>query len=220
MTTPRTARTAKLVVADASRLHAEALALALASRGHRIQATATTWSGLLRAVSACRPDTCILDLQVLDGRSFDAIGLIHACDPTIKIVVLSRAMDPDWVTAAIEAGVVGYLGKDKGIDQLDRALRRVEAGGLYIEPTLAQEVLRRVRSHSDAEPLRWLTQREREVLRRLTEGDDTTEIARALSMTTNTARTHVQNVLDKLGVHSRLEAIALAHQLSAGQRTD
>lgn len=218
MTTPRAAT---LVVADASRLHAEALALVLSGRGHRVKATATTWSGLLRAVSVCLPDTCVLDLQVLDGRAFDAITLIHACAPKIKIVALSRAMDPGSVTAAIEAGVVGYLGKDKSIDQLDRALRRVAAGGLFIEPTLAQEVLRRVRSRSDgAEPLRWLTQREREVLRRLTEGDDTTEIAHKLSMTTNTARTHVQNVLDKLGVHSRLEAIALAHHVSAEQRTE
>ncbi|MDH6142383.1 two-component system nitrate/nitrite response regulator NarL [Kitasatospora sp. GP30] len=203
---------ARLVIADASRLHAEALALVLAGRGYLVQATATTRGGLLRAVAACRPELCLLDLQLLDGRALDAIAQIRRSDPGIGIVALSRELDPDAVVAAAAAGVAGYLGKDKGLELLDRALRTVAAGERFIEPTLAQEALRRARTPDHAEPLHRLTHREHEVLARLAEGDDTIEIARALRMTTSTARTHVQNVLDKLGVHSRLEAVAMAHQ--------
>ncbi|MDH6108514.1 two-component system nitrate/nitrite response regulator NarL [Kitasatospora sp. MAP12-15] len=211
---------AKLVVADASRLHAEALALVLSGRGYRVQATASTCGGLLRAVTACHPDTCIVDLQLLDGRALDVITQIRVREPQTKIIVLSREMDPGSVAAATKAGVVGYLGKDKSFDLLDRALRTVESGDRFIEPTLAPQAQRRVdERQAGDQALRWLTQREREVLRRLTEGDDTTEIARGLRMTTNTARTHVQNVLDKLGVHSRLEAVALAHQAGV-ERTE
>jgi DNA-binding NarL/FixJ family response regulator len=203
------------VIADASRLHAEALGLVLTGRGYLVQATATTRRALLRAVATCRPEVCLLDLQLLDGQAVDAIGQLRRSDPGVRIVVLSRRLDPDSVASAAAAGVAGYLGKDKGLELLDRALRRVVAGERFIEPTMAQ-LPRRARTPDHAEPLRRLTQREREVLARLAEGDDTTQIARALRMTTSTARTHVQNVLDKLGVHSRLEAVALAHHAARG----
>jgi DNA-binding NarL/FixJ family response regulator len=206
----------RLVIADASRLHAEALALVLTGRGYQVQATATTRSGLLRAVAACRPQLCLLDLQLLDGHALDAVGRIRRSDPGVRIVVLSRELGPESVAAAAAAGVAGYLGKDKSLEQLDRALRRIAAGDRFIEPGTAREALRRTPAPDPAEPLRRLTRREREVLERLAEGDDTTQIARALRMTASTARTHVQNVLDKLGVHSRLEAVVLAHQ--AGRR--
>lgn len=216
-TTERSNPGATLVIADACRLQADAMALALSSRGYRVEAIATTGSGLLRAVSACHPDTCLLDLRLLDGHALDMLNRLHAREPELRVVVLSRSTDPRAAADAVEAGAVGYLGKDKSLNELDRALRRVAVGELFIEPTLAQEAMRHTRERPDGEAglLRWLTQREREVLRRLTEGDDTTDIARALGMTANTTRTHVQNVLDKLGVHSRLEAVALANRASA-----
>ncbi|MEZ0089008.1 LuxR C-terminal-related transcriptional regulator [Streptacidiphilus sp. EB129] len=205
----------ELIVADAHRLLADALALALVGRGHQVKATATSRSGLMRAVLAHRPEICVLDLYLEDGRAVDVIGLIHRYEPEVRILALSRDPDPVLVAAAMEAGAAGYLSKDQGIDVLDGALRRVASGELFIEPVLALETIRHARSRRNgpSEPFRWLTQRELEVLRRLTQGDGTTEIAHALSMTTNTARTHVQSVLDKLGVHSRLEAVALANRL-------
>ncbi|WP_441249450.1 LuxR C-terminal-related transcriptional regulator [Kitasatospora sp. McL0602] len=208
---------AALVVADAERLLAEALALALTGRGYRVRATATSRSGVVRAVLAHRPDACVLDLRLSDGRALDSIELIHRSAPEVRILALSRDPDPGSVELAVAAGAAGYLSKDQGIEVLDRALTRIGAGELFVEPALALEAARLARSRRGTGPdsLRWLTHRELEVLRRLTEGDGTVEIARALSMTTNTARTHVQNVLDKLGVHSRLEAVALANRLGA-----
>ncbi|WP_042398236.1 LuxR C-terminal-related transcriptional regulator [Streptacidiphilus carbonis] len=205
----------ELIVAEANRLFVDALALALVDCGYRVRATATTRGELLRGVLAHRPHVCVLDLHLLDGRAVDVITLIHRYAPEVRVLALSRDPDPMLVTAAMEAGSAGYLSKDKGIDALDQALGRVLAGELFIEPALALETIRHTRSRRDgpSEPFRWLTPRELEVLRRLTEGDGTVEIAHALGMTTNTARTHVQSVLDKLGVHSRLEAVALANRL-------
>lgn len=215
-----------LVVADASRLLAEALALVLSGRGYRVLATAATCDGLLRAVTACRPDACLLDLQLLDGQALDTVREIHAREPGIRVIVLSRTMDPDSVSAAIEAGAVGYLGKDRELDVLDRALRAVAAGGRFIEPTLSPQtpspqalspqtpgpVAGSSGTGGGEDPLYRLTDREHEVLRLLVEGEDTAAIAEQLRMSSSTARTHVQNVLDKLGVHSRLEAVALARR--------
>ncbi|MEY9964996.1 two-component system nitrate/nitrite response regulator NarL [Streptacidiphilus sp. MAP12-16] len=210
----------ELVVAEADRLFVDALALALVDCGYRVRATATSRSGLVRAVLAHRPDVCVLDLHLADGRAVDTIGLIAKYAPEVRILAVSRDPDPVLVAAAMETGAVGYLSKDQGIDMLDKALTRVVAGELFIEPALALETIRHARARRDGlgEPFRWLTQRELEVLRRLTEGDGTIEIAHALGMTTNTARTHVQSVLDKLGVHSRLEAVALANRLGVELR--
>ncbi|MER5640172.1 response regulator transcription factor [Kitasatospora sp. NPDC002227] len=207
-----------LVVADAERLLADALALALTGRGYRVRATATTRGGLLRAVLDHRPDACLLDLHLSDGRALDVVDQIHRSAPETRILALSREADPGVVEIAIEAGAAGYLSKDRGVDALDRALRRILAGELFVEANLALEA-RQGSPATGSRSLRWLTHRELEVLRRLTEGDGTVEIARALDMTTNTARTHVQNVLDKLGVHSRLEAVALANRLKTDLRS-
>lgn len=204
----------EIVVADASRLRAEALALALVGRGYLISGTATTAESVLWVVAERRPDVCLVDASLLGGSSLDLIGAIHLGGPGTKVIVTSRGADPRQVADAVEAGAVGYLRKDQGFEALERALRRVASGAVCVEPVPVPENLRR-RTDGDR-PFRWLTQREREVLRRLTEGDDTVAIAHALGMTTNTARTHIQSVLDKLGVHSRLEAVALVNRHSGG----
>ncbi|MBT2508920.1 response regulator transcription factor [Streptomyces sp. ISL-98] len=209
---PRATASPQLVLADEHRLFVDALALTLARRGYGVRGIATTRTQLLRAVLVHRPDACVLDIQLLDGPAIDVIDRIHARLPKVKVLVVSARTDADSVAAAMEAGAVGYLSKRQGVDVIDHALAELSRGELTIEPSLAQETLRHLGNHRDVEdqPLRWLTQRELEVLRRLTDGEGTTEIAQALGVTINTARTHVQNVLDKLGVHSRLEAVALA----------
>ncbi len=219
-TSPAKPRTHRLVIGDENRLIADALELALTSRGYDVLATATTRGTLLRAVLAHRPDVCLLDPELLDGCAIDLIDHVHARVSEVKVLILSADTSPRMVAAAIEAGAAGCLSKNQGIDALAQAVERVARGEFTIDPVLAQQTLRHLRDHRNDrdQPLRWLTRREREVLRRLTEGDGTREIARVLGVSTNTARTHVQNVLDKLGVHSRLEAVALA--IRAGVDSD
>jgi DNA-binding NarL/FixJ family response regulator len=206
----------RLVLGDGSRLFVDALSLALASHGRQVAAVATTRRAVLRAVLINQPQICMLDVLLADGDAIDVIDRIHERLPQVKVLVLATDTGPGVVAAAIEAGAVGYLSKRHGIVVIDDALDRATRGEFVIDPDLAQETLRHLRDHREVErnqPMRWLTKREREVLRRLTEGDGTAEIAHRLGMTTNTARTHVQNMLDKLGVHSRLEAVALANRV-------
>jgi two-component system nitrate/nitrite response regulator NarL len=209
-------RATEVVLADASLLHAEALALALSGRGYRVLAAADSREGLVRAVSQRPPDVCLVDSGLLGDGSRDLVGLLRALGPRTRVIVLSRGLDREAAEAAVGAGAAGYLRKDLGFDALDRALRSAASGEPAVAPAAALEAVRRGRGPREADgtdPRHRLTQREREVLRRLSQGDDTVALARALGMTVNTARTHVQNVLDKLGVHSRLEAVALANSL-------
>ncbi len=206
----------RLVLGDGSRLFVDALSLALASHGHHVAAVATTRRALLRAVLIHQPRICVLDVLLADGDAIDLIDRIHQRLPQVRVLILAMDTGPGMVAAGIEAGAVGYLSKRQGIVVIDDALERAARGEFVIDPDLAQQTLRHLRDHREVErnqPMRWLTKREREVLGRLTEGDGTAEIAHRLGMTTNTARTHVQNMLDKLGVHSRLEAVALANRV-------
>jgi two-component system nitrate/nitrite response regulator NarL len=157
-----------------------------------------------------RPDVCVLDLGFPEG---DGIGLLRAVRDTVpdaKILVLSGQRDPDLVRAAIDLGARGYLCKDVGVVGVVRAVDQVVDGELVIDPLIAQSLTQRRRHRSD--DIDWLisflTQREREVLRRILTGQSTEEMARDMAVTRSTARTHVQNVLQKLGVHSRLQAVA------------
>ena len=206
--------TGALVIGDAHRLLLDALALALLDRGFQIRAAATSGAEVLDAVLEFHPEVCLLELHLSDGSALDVIGRIHAQAPGVRVLVLSADADPASVAAAIEVGAGGYVTKDQGIDAIERALARIMGGELVLTPALSRDTLRHLRRERDEQPdpLRWLTQRERQVLERLTEGDGTAEMARALGMASNTARTHVQNVLDKLGVHSRLEAVAVAYR--------
>ncbi|SEL49846.1 LuxR C-terminal-related transcriptional regulator [Streptacidiphilus jiangxiensis] len=203
-----------LVLGDGHRLLLDALALALADRGFHVRATATTCAEVLRTALEFQPAVCLTELHLADGSALDLIGRLHAEARAVRVLVLSTDAEPASVAAAIEAGAVGYLTKDQSIDAIEQALGRILHGELVLTPALSRDTLRHLRRErtEQDDPLRWLTQRERQVLERLTEGDGTAEMARVLGMASNTARTHVQNVLDKLGVHSRLEAVAMAHK--------
>ena len=126
--------------------------------------------------------------------------------------MLSGRADPDAVTAALAAGAAGFVLKDQSIDGVLRALDRLaagEGGG--------------ARGGGRARPrarLRFLTPREREALRRIAEGQSTREIAQSMQVAHSTARTHVQNVLTKLGVRSRLQAAALVARVGLPEAPD
>ncbi|MFC5908016.1 response regulator transcription factor [Streptacidiphilus monticola] len=207
---------AAVVVADSHRLVADVLALALAGHGYRVCATAVTRGELFRAAMAHRPDACLVDLRLLDGSALDVISLLHRNAPELRILVQSRGLDETTAAAALRAGASGFVRKDEGIDELVCALGQLTSGMRLPPPAPPPDspaARRSDRTEPPDDPFRWLTRRELEVLVLLARGDGTVEIARGLEMTVNTARTHIQSVLDKLGVHSRLEAVALVNRL-------
>jgi two-component system, NarL family, nitrate/nitrite response regulator NarL len=200
-----------LVVCDDYRILAESLAVALQARGYDVLAATTTPEECLKAVANTQPDVCLLDLCLPrreDG--LETAQAIRAEHPDTQVVILSGVADPVVLSRAIDLGVAGIIRKDQTVDKIAAALRQVAAGGSAFQTDVVRDVVRRLTSQQRKEPWEYLTGRELEVLRRIAAGESTKQMARSMQIAASTVRTYAQNVLTKLGVHSRLEAAAIA----------
>lgn len=199
----------KILLCDDHLLLAEALEALLKIAGHDVLVTGQPEEAEVLAASEA-PDVCVLDLGFPDRDGLDLLRAVREACPEAKVIVLSGQRDPELVRAAIALGARAYLCKDVGVVEVVRAVDQVLDGELVVDPLVAQSLTRHRRHRPD--DIEWLisflTQREREVLRRIVTGQSTEEMARDMAVTRSTARTHVQNVLQKLGVHSRLQAVA------------
>lgn len=205
------------MVVDEHRLLAEALAHALKLRGHRVLAAAAPSAGAADLVVSRSPEVCLLGTAApADPGVFDPVVRIKREKPQIAVVVLGPVPSPRGVASAFAAGASGYVRHDERIEGVERAMLKARTGEAAIPPELLQEafaeLLTPVAEPDDegARLLRLLTPREVEVLVRVAEGEDTRLIAAGMRIAPSTARTHVQRVLMKLEVGSRLEAAALA----------
>ncbi|MFE0652893.1 LuxR C-terminal-related transcriptional regulator [Streptomyces sp. NPDC059534] len=207
----------RLVVVDDHRLLAEALASALKLRGHRVLAAGAPVAGAAELVVSRAPEVCLLGTAAPAAPgAFDVVVRIKRERPQVAVVVLGPVPSPRGIAAAFAAGAAGYVRHDERIEGVERALVKARAGETAVAPGLLQGAFAEL-LHPSAQPddeaqrlLRMLTQREVEVLVRVAEGEDTRLIAAGMGIASSTARTHVQRVLMKLGVGSRLEAAALA----------
>jgi two-component system nitrate/nitrite response regulator NarL len=200
----------RLLVCDDHKLLLDALSMALGDKGHTVVATALDPDQAVEAAREHQPDVCLLDVYFPQGSGLLAIGRIHDVSAQTKVVILSGAISAGLVAEAIAAGAQGFVGKEKPIGVVIEALELAHQGYLAVDPLLLQTALR-PRLHAD-DPLwvlKLLTEREWEVMRALIDGLSTQQIADRLDVRRSTARTHVQNLLNKLGVHSRLQAAAL-----------
>lgn len=200
----------RLVLCDDNRILCEALAAVLQARGHRVLAIATQASEGVAAVCAHKPDACLLDVRLPDGSGIDAAQAMHKHYPDAKIVMLSCLGDLSVVAEAKKAGVVGFLRKDQRVDAIVRAVEVVGAGGMAFDPATSRPQGRRMTGKNRDHCLGALTTRETEVLRRIVAGQGTEQMAGEMGVTISTLRSYVKSVLTKLGVHSRLEAAAIA----------
>ncbi|GAA3929634.1 LuxR C-terminal-related transcriptional regulator [Streptomyces gulbargensis] len=207
----------RLVVVDEHRLLAEALASALKLRGHRVLAAAAPVAGAVDLVIGRAPEVCLLGTAAPAAPgAFEPVVRIRRERPQVAVVVLGPVPSPRGIAAAFAAGAAGYVRHDERIEGVERALLKARAGEAAVAPQLLQGAFAEL-LHPSARPddegqrlLRLLTRREVEVLVRVAEGEDTRLIAAGMGIAPSTARTHVQRVLMKLGVGSRLEAAALA----------
>ena len=199
----------KLVVCDDHALILDALGTALADLGYEVTKAARP-DDALEAVRVVQPDVCLLDANYPEGSGLDVIPRIREVSAGTKVVIFSADFSDDVVRRAIALGASGYVRKDRGLPQLVEAIDLAISGHMAIEPSALQRALR---SGDPSEHPTWvlsfLTDREWQVLKCVSDGLSTEEIATELSVRRSTARTHVQNVLTKLGVHSRLQAAAL-----------
>jgi DNA-binding NarL/FixJ family response regulator len=179
----------------------------------------------LEETDRLRPDVVVMDLMlpVLDGIA--ATAQLKARHPSIEVVAITSFIEEERVTAAIEAGASGFLLKDAEADDLAAAIRAAHAGEVYLDPAVAGIVARRMRDGSPGGNgnardggMAQLTSRERDVLTCVARGMSNRAIAEELGMAERTARTHVSNILAKLGLTSRTQAalFAVEHGLDKG----
>jgi two-component system nitrate/nitrite response regulator NarL len=198
----------QLVLCDDQRLYAESLAAALERRGHEALVTCAPVDAIA-AVDQRAPDLCVFDLGFPDGQGLGAVSDLRRRHPCCPVAVLSDVVDRRDLAAAKSAGVAGILRKDLPLAALFDAFERIVAGQAVRAPRPARTIGTSSESIRVAGMLDHLTGRERQVLRNLVDARDTVEIARCLGVAPSTARTHLQNVLIKLGVHNRLQAVTL-----------
>ena len=153
------------------------------------------------------PRVVLMDLVLPQGNGVDAIRELHSALPRSRLLVLTSFVDDARVFAALQAGAAGYLLKDVQPEALAEAIRQVDRGLPALHPQVAARLV-----HHAVEPagLADLTPREQDVLRLLADGFANKEIARKLGISEKTVKTHVSNILPKLGVADRTQAALAA----------
>ena len=154
-----------------------------------------------------RPNVVLMDLlmPVMDGIA--ATSAIRKSLPGVEVVALTSVLEDASVVGAVRAGATGYLLKDTDADELRRAVKAAASGQVQLSPQAASRLMREVRAPESPEAL---TDRETDVLRLLAEGQANKEIARSLHIGEKTVKTHVSNLLAKLGVADRTQAAVFA----------
>jgi NarL family two-component system response regulator LiaR len=159
------------------------------------------------------PDVILMDLVLPGIDGIEATRQITSAREDARVLVLTSYAGDDKVFPAIEAGAIGFLLKDSAPSDLIRAIRHVHEGRSSLDPTIAAKVLLEIKRPSKESPtLDPLTEREIEVLRLVATGQSNTDIARQLVITEATVRSHVSNILGKLGLSNRVQATLYALQ--------
>lgn len=161
------------------------------------------------------PDIALVDVGLGVENGLELVARLRSSQPDLRVVVITCHDDAETACAAINSGASGFVTKDAEPAELLEAIRRVHRDESWIPPRLLTGVLRGLKKSSrdltsDEVLISGLSPREREVLALMVSGLDRAGIARRLFLSTNTVRTHTQNVLAKLGVHSSLEAVSVA----------
>jgi NarL family two-component system response regulator LiaR len=150
-----------------------------------------------------RPDVVVMDLIMPEMDGITATEIIRREMPDVEVLALTSILEDASVVGAIKAGAIGYLLKDTRAEELCRAIKAAAAGQVQLSPQAAVRLMKEVRSPENPETL---TERETDVLRLLAGGKANKEIALALQIGETTVKTHVSNILLKLGVASRTQA--------------
>ena len=164
------------------------------------------------------PDVVLMDVKMPRSSGIEACRAIKAAAPSAKIVILTMSDEEEDLFEAIRAGASGYLLKDIPLDEVAEAVRAVHGGQSLISPSMAGKLLtefatlaRRDQEEPPREvPAPKLTDREMQVLKLVARGMNNRDIAKELFISDNTVKNHVRNILEKLQIHSRMEAVMVA----------
>jgi len=208
---------ATVLIVDDAELFREALKAAFAQEGFEVVGVAgDAMSGIDRAREH-EPDLVMLDLLMPGMSGLEVVGSILKASPRSRVVLLTASESAEDLLAGVKAGVSGYLTKDTPLPRLASAMREVLDGGAAISPAMGGKLFSAIRdllrhNGSTAGRRPELTGREIEILGLVGEGKTSREIAEDLYISENTVRNHVRNILDKLGLKSRFEAVNWAYR--------
>ncbi|MFZ2013069.1 MAG: response regulator transcription factor [Nocardioides sp.] len=209
----------RIVVCDDHRLLLESLSRSLELKGCTVEAAVSTSEEAIAAVQRLRPEVLLIDLGFPEGHGLVAAREVMRRFPETRVVILTASEDPAWLLEADKLGVAGYVGKDERLDGIVDALRLAAQGRGRVDKSL----LRRLggsepTAAGQGSSLDKLTAQEQVVLGCLGDGLSTSEIVARLGISHTTVRSHIQAILAKLGVHSRLQAVAVLREGDVRQR--
>lgn len=213
---PGTGKPIKILIVDDHRTFAEALEVSLdKEKDLRVVEVVTDGSAAIDAVINHRPDVVILDLTMPGMDGIEVTRRIKDTDPEAQVLVLSGHEGEFLMARAMQAGASGFLSKTEGVTDVARSVRLAHRGEPVHDQEEVERALRRLRHRREQDSsakqrLDRLTPREIQILQRMAGGRSGEQIAQELGISPNTLRTHTQNILTKLGVHSKLEALVLA----------
>ncbi|MDQ3864445.1 MAG: response regulator transcription factor [Actinomycetota bacterium] len=180
-----------------------------------VAAQAGTLAEARRAMDGLEVDLGVIDLTLPDGEGTELIAEVREANPHFAALVLTASLDRAEHARAVEAGAAGVLHKSADVDAILDATRRLGEGETLLSEDELVALLRLAGQSREEEvearaSIEQITPREREVLQKLAEGLSNKEIAAKLHMSVDTERTHMMNILNKLGVHSRIQALVFA----------
>ena len=205
----------RVLVVDDVALFRTGLAAALTEAGFDVVGQAEHAEAAVAESEVLLPDVVVLDVLMPGLSGLDVVEKIHAVSPESRVVLLTASESEEDLLYGIKSGIRGYLNKDAPFETLAQAIRDVARGGSAITPMMGGklfDVVRQLLRHQELLSARrpTLTGREVEVLQYVAQGHTSKEIGQTLFISENTVKNHVRNILDKLGLHSRNEAVLYA----------
>jgi DNA-binding NarL/FixJ family response regulator len=205
----------RLLLADDHTLFRSSLRSLLEARGHEVAGEASDGRQAVDMAEAVRPDLVLMDLSMPVLNGIEATRQLTTKSPEIKVVILTASMEDEDLFEALRAGASGYLLKNLEADSFFDLLERALAGEPALTPQLSRKVLQALSKPQTTRPAHEdpdaLTDREREVLELMVDGvTSNRQLARRLEVSENTVKFHVRNILDKLHLHNRAQAVSHA----------
>ena len=213
----QTAEPTRVLVVDDHALFRRGLQMVLAQEQDiDVVGEAADGSEALEMALEMVPDVILMDVRMPRRGGIEACSAIKAVIPSVRIVMLTISDEEGDLFEAVKAGASGYLLKEIPIDEVATAIRAVAGGQSLLSPLMASKLLSEfatmARRGKEAEqvPLPRLTERELEVLKLVARGLNNRDLAKELFISENTVKNHVRNILEKLQLHSRMEAVVYA----------